>query len=206
MHFSIGIFVVVPGCIYGGNTIGNTQKSCTGREVVIMHFSIAIFVAVPGCIYGGNTIGNKEGDEDTLGLVIWLIFMHGTRTIDIWVQLDLLANRILEAFGNANLLKKPSSVGEGIEGPTKMSRYPVRIVLWPYMILGHPDSVFYDQGERKIALSKPAKEFVREFELLLEMILEGPKQGSDENLTPPHHRNVRPSGFSLQLLTEHGRT
>ncbi|XP_038684757.1 uncharacterized protein LOC119984742 isoform X1 [Tripterygium wilfordii] len=77
-------------------------------------------------------------------------------------------------------VKKVSSVREGIKGPAKLSRYPVRIVLCAYMILGHPDSVFSGRGEREIALSKSAKEFVLEFELLLKIILEGPIQSSDE--------------------------
>ncbi|KAF5743792.1 hypothetical protein HS088_TW08G00380 [Tripterygium wilfordii] len=77
-------------------------------------------------------------------------------------------------------LKKASSVREGTKGPATLSRYPVRIVLCAYMILGHPDAVFSGQGEREISLSKSAKEFVREFELLLKIILEGPIQSFDE--------------------------
>ncbi|KAM7252377.1 hypothetical protein ACFE04_024260 [Oxalis oulophora] len=63
---------------------------------------------------------------------------------------------------------------------TKSSRYPVRVVLCAYMIVGHPDAVFTGQGPREIALADSALEFVREFELLVKIILEGPIQTSDE--------------------------
>ncbi|XP_011657543.1 uncharacterized protein LOC101216796 isoform X2 [Cucumis sativus] len=64
----------------------------------------------------------------------------------------------------------------------KPFRYPVRVVLCAYMILGHPDAVLSSQGEREIALVKTAKEFVNEFELLVKIILEGPIQSSDDEL------------------------
>ncbi|XP_038681697.1 uncharacterized protein LOC119982411 isoform X2 [Tripterygium wilfordii] len=96
-------------------------------------------------------------------------------------------------------VKKASSVKEGTKGPAKLSRYPVRIVLCAYMILGHPDAVFSGQGELEIALSKSATEFVREFELLLKIILEGPIQSSDElsDTTTSHKRWT----FRSQLAT-----
>ncbi|XP_044489318.1 uncharacterized protein LOC123213797 isoform X2 [Mangifera indica] len=64
--------------------------------------------------------------------------------------------------------------------PSKLSRYPVRVVLCAYMILGHPDAVLSGQGEREIALAKSAEEFVRQFEMLIKIILEGPIQSFDE--------------------------
>ncbi|KAI3788928.1 hypothetical protein L2E82_01710 [Cichorium intybus] len=57
--------------------------------------------------------------------------------------------------------------------PVKLSRYQVRVVLCAYMILGHPDAVFSGQGERESALAKSAKKFVQEFELLINLILNG---------------------------------
>ncbi|MQL83415.1 hypothetical protein Taro_015884 [Colocasia esculenta] len=57
--------------------------------------------------------------------------------------------------------------------PHKRSRYPVRIVLCAYMILGHPDAVFSMRGEREIALADSAVSFIREFELLISIILNG---------------------------------
>ncbi|XP_030539410.1 uncharacterized protein LOC115747397 [Rhodamnia argentea] len=77
-------------------------------------------------------------------------------------------------------LKKIGSNREVAKGPAKISRYPVRVVLCAYMILGHPDAVFSGQGEREIALAMSAREFVRELELLMKIILDGPIQSSDE--------------------------
>ena len=69
-------------------------------------------------------------------------------------------------------VKKGGSVREATRSPEKISRYPVRLVLCAYMILGHPDAVFSGQGERETALAKSAEEFIREFELLIKIILE----------------------------------
>ncbi|POO04205.1 T-complex [Trema orientale] len=76
--------------------------------------------------------------------------------------------------------KKAATSRETARNPAKLSRYQVRVALCAYMILSHPEAVFSSQGEREIALAKAAEEFVREFELLLKIILEGPVQSSDE--------------------------
>ncbi|XP_021285798.1 uncharacterized protein LOC110417668 [Herrania umbratica] len=76
--------------------------------------------------------------------------------------------------------KKVGSVREAAKSLAKLSRYPVRVVLCAYMILGHPEAVLSGQGEREIALAKSAEAFVREFALLIKIILEGPIQSSDE--------------------------
>ncbi|XP_073265037.1 uncharacterized protein [Populus alba] len=76
--------------------------------------------------------------------------------------------------------KKVGASGESARRAAKMSRYPVRIVLCAYMILGHPDAVFSGQGEREIALAKSAESFIREFELLIRIILDGPMHSSDK--------------------------
>ncbi|KAJ7946605.1 T-complex 11 [Quillaja saponaria] len=62
----------------------------------------------------------------------------------------------------------------------KSSRYPVRIVMCAYMVLGHPDAVVSGKGDREIALSKSAEEFVKMLELLIKIIIDGPTQISDE--------------------------
>ncbi|XP_028758155.1 uncharacterized protein LOC114717192 [Neltuma alba] len=76
--------------------------------------------------------------------------------------------------------KRVSSVKESNRNPARSSRYPVRVVLCAYMILGHPDAVFSGMGEREISLAKSAEEFVQMFELLVKIILEGPVLSSDE--------------------------
>ncbi|XP_018434330.2 uncharacterized protein LOC108806650 isoform X2 [Raphanus sativus] len=63
---------------------------------------------------------------------------------------------------------------------TKMSRYPVRVVLSAFMILGHPDAVFNGQGDQEAALNDSAKGFLREFKLLIKVIKEGPVKLSVE--------------------------
>ncbi|KAI4318505.1 hypothetical protein MLD38_032201 [Melastoma candidum] len=63
-----------------------------------------------------------------------------------------------------------------------MSRYPVRIVLCAYMILGHPDAVLSGQGEREVSLATSAKDFIRELELLIWIILDGPVKNSEVEL------------------------
>lgn len=71
----------------------------------------------------------------------------------------------------------------------KLSRYAVRVVLCAYMILGNPDAVFSDQGERESQLAESAAIFVRELELLIEIILSGSKISS----------SIKPHSFRSQL-------
>nr|XP_009414988.1 PREDICTED: uncharacterized protein LOC103995950 isoform X1 [Musa acuminata subsp. malaccensis] len=70
---------------------------------------------------------------------------------------------------------KRGAVRESRSVETTMSRYPVRVVLCAYMILGHPNAVFSGQGERETALRESAISFLQEFELLIKVILGGPK-------------------------------
>ncbi|KAL5096311.1 hypothetical protein RYX36_000638 [Vicia faba] len=76
--------------------------------------------------------------------------------------------------------KKADSVKNSNNSLSMLSRYQVRVVLCAYMILGHPDAVFSTMGEREIALAKSAHEFVKMFDLLIKIILEGPIKSSDE--------------------------
>lgn len=92
--------------------------------------------------------------------------------------------------------RKVASSKEAGKSPAKLSRYPVRVVLCAYMILGHPDAVFSGQGESEIALAKSAKEFVIEFELLIKIILEGPTEKPNE---APDSLQLKRSTFRSQL-------
>lgn len=76
--------------------------------------------------------------------------------------------------------RKVGSRREAAKAPASTSRYPVRVVLCAYMILGHPEAVFSGQGEREVALAVSAREFIQVFEMLLRIILDGPIQSSDE--------------------------
>ncbi|KAK9286117.1 hypothetical protein L1049_014498 [Liquidambar formosana] len=116
----------------------------------------------------------------------------GTSSPSSWENIDHLLKRVASPnrrptqknSSKSRGAKKGGSIRELARGPSKLSRYQVRIVLCAYMILGHPDAVFSDQGEREIALAKSAESFVREFELLIKIILEGPIQSSDEEADP----------------------
>ncbi|XP_010460065.1 PREDICTED: uncharacterized protein LOC104741004 isoform X2 [Camelina sativa] len=74
--------------------------------------------------------------------------------------------------------KKVTSVRNVAGTPVKMSRYPVRVVLSAFMILGHPDAVFNGQGDQEAALNNASKGLVRELKLLINVIKEGPVQAS----------------------------
>ncbi|XP_042483038.1 uncharacterized protein LOC122063393 [Macadamia integrifolia] len=88
--------------------------------------------------------------------------------------------------------KKAASTGSA-QNPVKLSRYPVRVVLCAYMILSHPDAVFSGQGEREISLANSAGHFVREFELLIKIMLDGASQIANEesSTTLPKERTFR---------------
>ncbi|KAI3966806.1 hypothetical protein MKW92_053656 [Papaver armeniacum] len=59
------------------------------------------------------------------------------------------------------------------------SRYPVRVVLSAFMILGHPDVVLSGHGEREFLLAESAGKFVQELEMLIKVVLDGwTKSGS----------------------------
>lgn len=71
---------------------------------------------------------------------------------------------------------------EEAQNPVKLSRYPARVVLSAYMIMGHPDAVFNGQDECEFALGESAANFIREFELLIKIIIDGPIQTSQEEM------------------------
>ncbi|KAK9134670.1 hypothetical protein Syun_014000 [Stephania yunnanensis] len=77
-------------------------------------------------------------------------------------------------------IKKTGPSREGSQNQAKLSRYPVRVFLCAYMILGHPDAVFNGQGEREITLSQSASDLVHEFELLINIILDGSSLNTEQ--------------------------
>ncbi|CAM6123425.1 unnamed protein product [Calypogeia fissa] len=56
----------------------------------------------------------------------------------------------------------------------ELERYPARVFLCAYMILGQPDAVFSGRGGRENALAEAAAKLLPEFEALLSIILDGP--------------------------------
>lgn len=83
--------------------------------------------------------------------------------------------------------KKVSSPSKETKIPeaNKLLRYPARLVLCAYMILGHPDAVFSGQGEREIALAESAVNFIREFEMLIKIIVDGGSQSNSASSSRP---------------------
>ncbi|CAM0904563.1 unnamed protein product [Alopecurus aequalis] len=63
---------------------------------------------------------------------------------------------------------------------SKSSRYSLRVVLCAYMVLAHPGAVLSGQGEQETLLMESAAKFIREFELLVKTVLEGPGGASRE--------------------------
>ncbi|KAL6652923.1 hypothetical protein ACP70R_011848 [Stipagrostis hirtigluma subsp. patula] len=58
---------------------------------------------------------------------------------------------------------------------SKLSRYSLRVVLCAYMILAHPSAVLSGQGEREKQLMDSAEKFIKEFEMVIKIILDGPR-------------------------------
>lgn len=87
--------------------------------------------------------------------------------------------------GNTNGTKKrkgsktETSSKKAASCTIRTPRYPVRVLLSAYMIVGHPDAVLSDKGENETALVEVAANFVREFELIIKIIIDCPKQISE---------------------------
>lgn len=77
---------------------------------------------------------------------------------------------------SGRMQKVTPPVGQTAKSNPHLSRYQVRVVLCAYMILGHPDAVISGRGERETALVNSAKKFVEEFDLLINILLNGPMQ------------------------------
>ncbi|KAM0940788.1 putative T-complex 11 protein [Dioscorea sansibarensis] len=88
---------------------------------------------------------------------------------------------------------------------SSLSRYPVRVVLCAYMILGHPRAVFSEQGDREYALMDSAAKFVREFELLIKVILDGPNKSLSSRKSSPDNMSDdidNPQDTSFHLASQ----
>ncbi|XP_023636199.1 uncharacterized protein LOC17883095 isoform X2 [Capsella rubella] len=92
--------------------------------------------------------------------------------------------------------KTPNSNKTGYKKLKKTARYPARIFLCAYMIKQHPGAIFRGRGEHEITLVEFATHLIREFELLVKIILEGPEctlPGNVSFVAP------RPKKFRSQL-------
>lgn len=80
---------------------------------------------------------------------------------------------------------KGTSRGQNVEGK-ELLRYPVRVFLCAYMILGHPEAVFSGRGDRETALAEAAARLIPEFESLITIILDGPSSSSLSRPSSPN--------------------
>ncbi|KAJ4876119.1 T-complex protein 11 [Raphanus sativus] len=85
--------------------------------------------------------------------------------------------------------RSPNFKKMGHEKLKKIARYPARIFLCAYMIKQHPDATFRARGEHEIALVDSATFLIREFELLVKIMLEGP--GDNASLLTPGPKKFR---------------
>ncbi|XP_068667233.1 uncharacterized protein [Aristolochia californica] len=87
-------------------------------------------------------------------------------------NIDHLLKRLASPPKRNRMARKGPSNDSKSSQANKLCRYPARLVLCAYMILGHPDAVFSGQGVRELALAEAALNFIRQFELLIMVILE----------------------------------
>lgn len=99
--------------------------------------------------------------------------------------------------GNASIKRKETKTSdsnkEAVRSPVKLSRYPVRVVLCAYMILGYPGIVFSGKSEHEVALADSACKFVTDFELLIKIMLVDDIQNANDKMasTIPSRITVR---------------
>lgn len=98
--------------------------------------------------------------------------------------------------GSQGEQKSPNSKKTGYQKLKKIARYPARIFLCAYMIKQHPGAIFRGRGEHEIALVEFATYLIREFELLVKIILEGPECTLPDNVS---FVAPRPKKFRSQL-------
>ncbi|KAH9318454.1 hypothetical protein KI387_020223 [Taxus chinensis] len=81
-------------------------------------------------------------------------------------------------------------------------RYPARIFLCAYMILGHPEAVFSGRGEQEIALAEAAARLVPEFESLIHIILDGPSCSPPSRPTANTHSRTQTLSSQRPFATQ----
>lgn len=80
----------------------------------------------------------------------------------------------------------------------EMERYPARVFLCAYMIIGHPEAVFSSRGEREVVLSEAALKLVPEFEKLITMILDGPPSSCVTGPSSPSSGDQKKSSWDAE--------
>ncbi|KAL5558472.1 hypothetical protein UlMin_034683 [Ulmus minor] len=105
----------------------------------------------------------------------YFISRASTGSLSSVENIDHLLKQLASPIGNGNT-KKKGDIGlskKAAQSSAALPRYPVRAFLCAYMVLGHPDAVFSVRSECENALADSAAGFVREFGLLVKIILHG---------------------------------
>lgn len=96
------------------------------------------------------------------------------------IKKDKDLHRIKLGLPPKNSAQPNSQVASTMKGDSKppekeLDRYPARVFLCAYMILGQPEGVFSTGSEkRELALSEAAARLLPEFEALMGIVLDGP--------------------------------
>ncbi|KAJ4823492.1 hypothetical protein Tsubulata_015516 [Turnera subulata] len=96
-----------------------------------------------------------------------------------------LANidHLLKSVASSKKSAKPNQPSEDKPQRTvKLPRYPARVFLCAYTIKGHPAEVLNGQDRCEAPLADSAANFIREFDLLIKIILVGPIQTAHEEM------------------------
>ncbi|KAF4376886.1 hypothetical protein G4B88_018426 [Cannabis sativa] len=114
-------------------------------------------------------------------------------------NIDYLLQRVASPVSkeNININEESKNIHSSDETPLSsvaLPRYPVRVFLCAYMILGHPETVFSGRRESVNDLAQSATDLICEFELLLKIILQG------SNKTP--HKDTAPKSSTITFTSQ----
>lgn len=117
---------------------------------------------------------------------LYLISQEASSGLSCLENIDHLLKCVASPIrkGNVSTKKKGAKTSDASKevtrNPVKLSRYPVRVVLCAYMILGYPDTVLSSKSDHEVALADSAAKFIYDFELLIKIILQGAIQNAEE--------------------------
>jgi hypothetical protein len=148
-------------------TTVDLTKSYNALNINETHMKSVPFEQLAGIIESPSTLKTTKALLDRLDS---RYKMSHAVSFSRWGEIDHLLKRV--SSPKKRFPNKPA---------VRSSRYQVRVVLCAYMILAHPDAVFSGRGDREMALAESAKKFVKEFDLLIRIVLSGPVYwGSDD--------------------------
>lgn len=141
------------------------------------------FEQLAGLIEAGVTLQTTKSFLERLELRLTLSPYSSSGSENIENLLKLLVSPKKRRMNNLEHNKDKHKMP--IMRTKKLRRYPTRVLLCAYMIIGHPDAVFSGHGEAEVILVQLAETLVREFECLVKVILDG-----IANETPMQHTHL----------------